>query len=145
MKRILLRMILPMLAGFVVASLVMAACAETTVLNVFGPSDDGLVANVDQALVRECRLAPSSVKMINGAELRMQVRTFAAGGVEVVVWPVSAAIEGEQIVQILAAAPSSNANRELILKARGVGETTLVVIVGSARCSAPITVTQASP
>jgi hypothetical protein len=121
-------------------------CTEVVQL-VTGPSNDssGLVQNVDQALVRECRLAPSFVKMTNGDEVRVEVRTFAGGSVEVIVWPVSASIEGEQLVQILPSTPSSTANRELILKARGVGDTALVVRVGSASCTAPITVTAASP
>lgn len=109
-----------------------------------GTSPGGLIGNVDQVVVRECRLAPSFVKMRNGEEVRVQVRTFTTGSVEVLVWPVSASIEGEQLVQILPSTPSTEANHELILKARGVGDTTLVVRVGSASCSAPITVTPAS-
>lgn len=130
----------------VLAVLLMAACSEQTAILMTGPDGAGgtTVLPSDPALVVEVMLAPSFVKMKNGDEVRVKVTTFAAGGVEVLA-AFSPSIEGEQIVQILAPTPSSTANREVILKARGVGECTLVVRSGDARGQAAITVTAASP
>ena len=117
------------------------SCTENTIFQITGADiNDGLVPSVDQAVVQECQLAPSFVTMRVQGELRVQVRTFAARGIEVLVWPVTSSIEGGQIVQILPTPPSAEAAHEIILKAREVGETSLVVRIGSAMCSAAITV-----
>ncbi len=127
--------------------LLATVCSETTQFLMTGPSGTGTVvgggAPINPALVSEVRLAPSFVKIKNGDEVRVRVTTFAAGGVEILA-PFSPAIEGEQIVQILPATPSSTANREVILRARGVGECTLVVRSGDVRGMATITVSSAN-
>ena len=148
-EEMLRKVMLPMLAGFVVASLTMMACSGDSIQILqflTGPSDPGGVQDVTDALVRECRLAPQFVKMRNGGEERVKVTMHTGGGIEVLSsWPPNASIEGEPVVQILPDTPSSRLDREIILKGVGVGEASLVVRVGNAVCSAPITVTAASP
>jgi len=138
MKRVLL----------VLVAFLFVSCTETTQLVMptgnsgFG-TGNGYATPAPPSLVNEVLLAPSFLKIRNGDEVRVQVTTFAAGGVEVLA-SFSPAIEGEQVVQILPATPSSQANREIILKGKGVGECTLVVRSGDARGSAPIKVTSAN-
>lgn len=131
----------------VLVALLATACSETTQFLMTGPSGTGVTgvggAPIDPALVSEVRLAPSFVKIRNGDEVRVRVTTFAAGGVEILA-PWSPTIEGEQIVQILPATLTSTANREVILRARGVGECTLVVRSGDVRGMATITVSSAN-
>lgn len=129
------------LVALLVVALAVTRC--TTVTTLVTSSDGTTGVEVPASAVRSCTLSPSFVRMTNGEETRVQVRTFS-GDIEVLA-PFTKAIEGEPLIQILADTPSSEANREIILRARGVGDTTLVVQSGSARCSAAITVLPASP
>lgn len=130
----------------IILSCILFSCSETS--QILLTSSDGisnmpLNSPATAQLVVEVRLAPSFLKFRNGDEVRVQVSTYAAGGVEVLA-PFSPSIEGEQVVQILPATPSSTSNREIILKGKGVGETVLVVRSGDARGQASITVTSAN-
>lgn len=128
------------------AVLLLTACSETTQILMTSPSENGTTGTVptDPTLVVEVRLAPSFLKIKNGDEVRVAVTTYMAGGIEIIA-PFSPSIDGEQIVQILAATPSSTAAREVIIRARAVGECTLVVRSGDARAQASISVAPASP
>lgn len=133
-----------MALGLLVIVLFLARCTETTniLTTAPGPGAGGIV-NPDTTAVTSVELFPSFVRVTNGADFTVTVVTKIAG-VEVLA-PFTASIEGEQIVQILAPSGSSTEQREVLLRARGVGDTTLVVRSGSAQRSCSITVTPASP
>lgn len=119
--------------------LVLASCVETTVLQTT-PTGPNALPPADPAAVTSIEVFPSSARFVNGATFTFTVVT-RVGGVEALAVFVPS-VEDISIASVLGADQSE---RTVLVRARGVGETELVVRSGDVQASAAIRVTPASP